>query len=39
MKTNIRKAFALFGALLTAGIGIGLINSVPQTAEAALGMN
>jgi hypothetical protein len=34
-KLNIKKTFAVLGALLTGGLVIGLIGVVPLTAEAA----
>jgi hypothetical protein len=32
--TRFRKTLAIIGALLTGGIGIGLVSLVPATAEA-----
>jgi hypothetical protein len=38
-KLNFRRTFAILGALLTGGMGIGLIGIVPHIAEAGLSKN
>ncbi|HEX2472185.1 MAG TPA: hypothetical protein VHJ59_05500 [Nitrososphaera sp.] len=40
MKTaKFRKTFAIIGALLTAGLGIGLVSKLPLEAEATKVLN
>jgi hypothetical protein len=38
-KLNIKKTFAILGAIFTGGMTIGLIGVIPLTAEAALSTN
>jgi hypothetical protein len=37
--TRFRKSLAIFSALLTGGLAIGLISVVPKTTEAGFGLN